>query len=510
MRLLKFRQWPILTKIIMISIVSVSLMTAVIIFYFMPLIEQKVMEGKKEGVKNVVDVAFGVFLEYDALIKNGRISPKEARELVKQRIGALRYDEKEYFWINDLHPIMIMHPIRPELDGKDLTENQDPNGQSSFSGVCESCQKQWFRLCRIYVAKTWRRRPVPKISYVRLYEPWGWILGSGIYVDDVKKDLTRLRFYLLVGTLLFTVLTLVFASYHRHRHHQAAQEGDQRPAGYCQRQGERGAHRKDCHHLYRRDRHALLRIQQCNGVHKQSYHLQEGHRGGGVRGRSLHTPRRGVHVDIWVIQDCIIYMITGSTNEMIIAYPSMIVQKTRSVVNQEILSNCDLCKARKTGHIISSLTYPSICRQFAASIGQGTLLYPVDRWREYSRRCAVRLRCPPGITGDSSTMKTNVFKAEQYINETLPVIETKRLMNTLHESALSDPLTGLHNRRYLQEYTENIVAGVVRRGKAIGLIMCDLDYFKQVNDTYGHDVGDIVLQQTAKVYSTRAFVSRIS
>ena len=72
-------------------------------------------------------------------------------------------------------------------------------------------------------------------------------------------------------------------------------------------------------------------------------------------------------------------------------------------------------------------------------------------------------------------------------------------MAALRESALRDPMTGLHNRRFLQEYTEKIVAGAIRRGKRIGLIMCDLDYFKQVNDSYGHHAGDIVLKETCKV-----------
>ncbi|MBI4698777.1 MAG: GGDEF domain-containing protein [Nitrospirae bacterium] len=92
---------------------------------------------------------------------------------------------------------------------------------------------------------------------------------------------------------------------------------------------------------------------------------------------------------------------------------------------------------------------------------------------------------------------TRMFKAEQYIKESLSVIEAKRLTNTLRESALSDPLTGLYNRRFLQEYTETLVSGVLRRKKTIGLIMCDLDYFKQVNDAYGHNIGDALLKETA-------------
>ena len=69
-------------------------------------------------------------------------------------------------------------------------------------------------------------------------------------------------------------------------------------------------------------------------------------------------------------------------------------------------------------------------------------------------------------------------------------------MQTLRESALTDQLTGLHNRRFLQESVEGICAGVKRRGKIMGLLMCDLDYFKQVNDTHGHAAGDKILQQT--------------
>jgi methyl-accepting chemotaxis protein len=129
MYLLRFREWPILTKIITISIISVTFITLVVLLYFMPLVEQKMLDGKKEGLKNVVDVAYGIFQEYDTLATNGQMSPDDAKTRFAQRIKNIRYSEKEYFWINDLKHVMVMHPIKPELDGTDLTDNKDPNGK---------------------------------------------------------------------------------------------------------------------------------------------------------------------------------------------------------------------------------------------------------------------------------------------------------------------------------------------------------------------------------------------
>lgn len=190
-----------------------------------------------------------------------------------------------------------------------------------------------------------------------------------------------------------------------------------------------------------------------------------------------------------------IYEISNSQNKMKPVYP-VILDNKEIYCNEEILHNCNLCRAKYTSHIVSSVAYHDICKQFRS-----------DRDKLHI--------CIPMIVGGSTggvvqfLFDTNyadpdhkdrrIFKAEQYIKESLSVIESKRLTNTLRDSALKDSLTGLYNRRFLQEYTETLVAGIQRRGQNVGLIMCDLDYFKQVNDVYGHNVGDQILTETAGI-----------
>jgi len=496
MRLLRFRQWPILPKIMTISIVSVALMAGIVVFYFTPLVEHKMMEGKRQEVRNVVDVAFGTFLEYDALAKNGQITDQEARERVKQRIGALRYGENEYFWINDLRSVMIMHPMQPELDGKDLTDTRDPNGTYLFQEFARVAETGGAGFVDYMWPKPGESEPVPKISYVRLYEPWGWILGSGIYVDDVKKNLMRLRFYLLAGTFLFTVMTLAFAN--------LVGSGITRPLKKVISGLQDIASGKGDATLT--GRIAITSIDEIGLLSSGFNSVMESISNLNTFKKVIEEEGTAEEVCIRLgeafkkdlgLPDCTIYMMTGGANEMIVVYPHGLTDDEIRC-NREILANCDLCKSKRTGHVICSLAYPSICRQFRAAAGKEHYCLPLI----FGGGTVGIVQFVFDPAGDSGNLKQNepkVFKAEQYVREALPVIGTKLLMNALRESALGDQMTGLHNRRYLQEYAENLVAGAVRRGKKIGLIMCDLDYFKQVNDTHGHAVGDTVLKETASL-----------
>ncbi len=179
--------------------------------------------------------------------------------------------------------------------------------------------------------------------------------------------------------------------------------------------------------------------------------------------------------------------------------------------NKEILIDSNLCRARKTGHTVSSLMFPEICKQFllapekyhtcipvivGASIG-GVVQIQFDKTRDEERQKEIPIL-------DTSCIERQVMKAEQYIKESSAVIEAKRLTGALKESAVRDQMTGLYNRRFLEEYVETLIAGVMRKGGQVGLLMCDLDYFKEVNDKHGHDVGDVVLKETANIIAKSA------
>jgi diguanylate cyclase (GGDEF)-like protein len=196
------------------------------------------------------------------------------------------------------------------------------------------------------------------------------------------------------------------------------------------------------------------------------------------------------------IDDFVIYEVNDNQRDMTPVYPLALSSKEMAC-NQDILTNCDLCRAKKTSHEISSLAYPQVCKQFKQETGKIHICLPMIIGGRTGGVVQFLFHGEGGQEIDITDIQARIFKAETYIKQALSVLEAKRLMNTLRESALKDPLTGLYNRRFLQDHANHVISGILRRKKTLGLVMCDLDYFKQVNDQYGHDVGDLVLKETA-------------
>ena len=192
-----------------------------------------------------------------------------------------------------------------------------------------------------------------------------------------------------------------------------------------------------------------------------------------------------------------IYEIQDNQQNMVAVYPLGL--KTENLrCHAEILGDCELCRVRKTGHQVSSLDYAGICQQFKGeNSAQQHVCVPVNVGGRIGLVVQFLFDAVEGAPLDRMQIQHQVDRATIYLKEAQSVLEAKRLLAALRDSALKDALTGLYNRRFLQEHSQQIVAGCQRRGTSIGLLMCDLDYFKQVNDQYGHETGDLLLEETA-------------
>jgi diguanylate cyclase (GGDEF)-like protein len=163
----------------------------------------------------------------------------------------------------------------------------------------------------------------------------------------------------------------------------------------------------------------------------------------------------------------------------------------------QILIRNEACRARRTGHLVDAIAAPGICYAFrppAEAADRAHLCFPI--MQSGSVGSVMQMVVPPA---DRERVSKLIPHISVYLREAAPVLEAKRLMETLRESTLRDALTGLHNRRFLEESVEMLVAQALRHGAHMAILMADLDYFKMVNDEYGHDAGDAVLKSLGKV-----------
>jgi methyl-accepting chemotaxis protein len=146
---------------------------------------EELWETRRTAARSVVESAHAIAQRLAAQAKSGEIKLEDAKMMAKEAIKGIRYQGTEYVWINDMHPLMVMHPIRPELDGKDLSDFKDPNGKKLFVAFVERVKADKAGFVDYLWPKPGQSQPVPKISYVKGFDEWGWIVGSGVYVQDV-------------------------------------------------------------------------------------------------------------------------------------------------------------------------------------------------------------------------------------------------------------------------------------------------------------------------------------
>jgi len=167
--------------------------------------------------------------------------------------------------------------------------------------------------------------------------------------------------------------------------------------------------------------------------------------------------------------------------------------------SKDILSQCEYCRASRTAHMVSSFGEVKICPSFAGNpAGSDETLYHVCLPVTLSGAVGGVLQLVLNEDNRKS-IEADLPVLQAFVNEAAPVIESKRLMKSLKDASMRDPMTGLYNRRFLEEYIDTLISSIHRRKSQVAVVMCDLDHFKQVNDTYGHEVGDDVIKGSSTI-----------
>lgn len=205
------RNFPISKRLWLIPLVAVAMLFTLGLLMIQQ-VRTDLYKGKQVMTQNIVETARGVLTYYQQLEASGSMTTAEAQKAAMDQVRLIRYGQNDYFWINDMQPVMVMHPMKPELEGQNLSKVKDPNGKELFNEMVKVAQLKGAGLVDYQWAKPGEKDPVPKISYVELFKPWGWIIGSGIYVDDVEAEFQNyLVRFSLIGLAIAALMAVLVA-----------------------------------------------------------------------------------------------------------------------------------------------------------------------------------------------------------------------------------------------------------------------------------------------------------
>ena len=171
------------------------------------------------------------------------------------------------------------------------------------------------------------------------------------------------------------------------------------------------------------------------------------------------------------------------------------ISEGESICHESVDENAALCRAYRTKSDVISTEFINLCKECDCNKNLNYICIPFDINDEYSLVISITTK------DDAQIAKINhdIPSIKNYLEASKPVIESRILTDKLRESSLKDAMTGLYNRRFLEEFIDKFMKQAKREKKTYSVLMLDVDFFKSVNDTYGHDIGDKVIRSIGKV-----------
>jgi PAS domain S-box-containing protein len=227
-------QWrSFLLRIVVPTILTIVLFVVALFTIIIPTIESNSLERKREMIRELTNAAWNILAKFEYDEQMGLLTRQEAQQQAVAQIKNLHYGErmKDYFWINDMHPRMVIHPYRTDLNGKDLSDYTDPSGKKLFVDMVDVVRRDGAG----YVEYQWQwkddpTRIVPKISYVKGFAPWGWIIGTGIYIEDVRQEIARITSSIIqislviLGVVSVLLATIIYSTFNTERQRALAEQ----------------------------------------------------------------------------------------------------------------------------------------------------------------------------------------------------------------------------------------------------------------------------------------------
>ncbi|WP_306590161.1 methyl-accepting chemotaxis protein [Geothrix sp. 21YS21S-4] len=206
-----FRLRSLSAKVLALALLPVGLFLLFFAFYVLPTLRQAVLSTKKEGVQQVVDLGVALLQEQEAQVRAGNLSVETAQIRGREILEGLRYSGTNYLWIQSAGPRIVGHGTRKDWDGKLTDDLGDPAIAKLFRDFDRVAAATGGGFHEYTFSKPGASGTFPKVSYVRTFAPWGWTVGSGVYVDDVDRQVRDIAFALLAGIAVISVLIFFLA-----------------------------------------------------------------------------------------------------------------------------------------------------------------------------------------------------------------------------------------------------------------------------------------------------------
>ncbi len=203
--------WPIFFKILSASLIVLAVFAFIFLKLIIPFVSESLYQQKMDATRNVAEAAYSVVSKLHQDYKNSLITENQAKQSALDQLAAIRYENEDYIWVNDMRPVMLMHPVNSSLNGKDLSDYKDPEGKLIFKEMVSVVQKDGKGFVPYMWPKPGTEKPVPKISYVIRFDSWDWIIGTGVYADDLDVITGKLEKTVLQTGILFAAAMMLFS-----------------------------------------------------------------------------------------------------------------------------------------------------------------------------------------------------------------------------------------------------------------------------------------------------------